>query len=344
MGIAVVVTVGHVRAGEVQIPKQSDWVDHGIVLSAGLAGSWDARLSGMISPSTVVKKDGTYLLYYIGADGDRRFPHTDKGPRHRALGVATSTDGIHFTKYNRNPILTFLPNNNNEEGIFSAAALLDEKGDVVLYYGAMDAGSQNSTSVNSDVHVAISSNGLDFKDLGVVISHADSSVWGYGDELFPVGSFQANGNWYVYYIAKGRGAFWDLGLAWGASLDNLPNSKAVLLGGFLDRTRRLLPWIGSRLWRSSNYIIGGGDPVWVGSEKIALFIVRDFKKRIVEVRTTLSNSQGTLSASKETYGFRDLGNITTFLDIETKTWFMYYLNGAANAIQVKTAPVSVGNP
>ena len=73
-------------------------------------------------------------------------------------------------------------------------------------------------------------------------------------------------------------------------------------------------------------------------------MVRDFKKRIVEVRTTFGNSQGTLSAPVETYDFRDLGNITTFLDNETKTWFMYYLNGAGNTIRVKTAPVPPNLP
>jgi len=222
------------------------------------------RFAG-ISPS-VVKKDGTYHLYYIRADGNRGFPHTDKGPRHRALGVATSSDGIHFTKYSGNLILTFLPNNNDEEGIFSAAATLDGNGNVVLYYGAMDARSRNSTQVTSDVHVATSRNGLDFKDRGVVFSHEDSSVWGYGDELFPVGTFQANGKWYVYYIAKGRDAFWDLGLAQGSSIGNLPNSKLVLTGRYSGKPTRWLPrQIRRRLGRSGSYIIGGGKRCLAGT-------------------------------------------------------------------------------
>ena len=36
-----------------------------------------------------------------------------------------------------------------------------------------------------------------------------------------------------------------------------------------------------------------------------------------------------------------ISHITTFLDNETKTWFMYYLNRAGDAFRVKTASVSV---
>ena len=95
----------------VALPKESDWTDHGIVTEAGPTGSWDVRLSA-ISPCTVVKKNEIYFLYYIGADGDRA---TDGGPRHWALGEITSTDGIHFTNYSTNPIITQGSHNNEEE-------------------------------------------------------------------------------------------------------------------------------------------------------------------------------------------------------------------------------------
>ena len=48
----------------------------------------DARRSH--SADSIVKKDGTYYLYYAGSDG----PRGDSGPAHRAIGVATSTDGV----------------------------------------------------------------------------------------------------------------------------------------------------------------------------------------------------------------------------------------------------------
>jgi parallel beta-helix repeat protein len=307
-------------SGSPTIPKQSDWIYQGIVLLAGPSGSWDYRLHGMISPCSVVKKDGTYFLYYIGADGDRS---TDGGPRRRALGVATSTDGINFIKYSGNPIITFLPHQGSswdeEEGVFSCGATLDENNNIILYYAAMTA--IDAYSVVDDVRLAVSSNGFDFTDLGVVIDHSDSSVWGYGDELIPVGAFHANGQWYVYYIAKGVNAFWDLVLAWGPSRDNFPNTQAVLTSG--------------------SYVIGGGDPVWIETDTIAIFIVRDFNQGLIEVRTAPSSSPDQLSSPVETYDFgTNFRHATIFLDKETNTWFMYHRTKAGNEVRVRTAPVT----
>ncbi|MCX9085647.1 MAG: hypothetical protein OIN87_12710 [Candidatus Methanoperedens sp.] len=303
-----------VNAKSYEVPEQADWIDQGIVIGSGSNGAWDIRLGGMTSPSTVVKKNGTFFLYYIGADGNRS---TDKGPRHRALGVATSTDGINFIKYARNPILNYLPHKNEEEGIFSAGATLDEQGNIVLYYAALDAGSTVSESVNSDVRLAVSSNGFDFKDLGKVISHSDKKVWGYGDELFPIGAFNANGNYSVYYIAKGfNGIQWDLGIASGHGMKNLTITGPLLLSG--------------------SDVIGGGDPVYIENETIALFIVRGRNPNFVEVRTASINKTNNLSEPIVRYD-----NITThntiFLDKEINTWFMYYYDPDKNSINVKTA-------
>ncbi|MFH0929509.1 MAG: PA14 domain-containing protein, partial [Candidatus Aenigmatarchaeota archaeon] len=300
---------------EIEIPKQSDWVEKGVALSEGSGGSWDVRLDGMLSPTTVVKKDGKYFLYYIGADGDRS---TDGGPRHRALGVATSTDGIHFTKYSGNPIITYLPHNNEEEGIFSAGATL-ENGDVVLYYGAMDAGSSTSESVDSDVRLAVSSDGYNFNDYGDVLSHSDSSVWGYGDELFPLGTFRANNKWYVCYTAKGYNAGWDLGLASGSSKDGLTITKGILT--------------------PSEY--GACEPSWLSSDKLALFI-RNRVAHTTEVRTALKSSLDQLSSPVETYDFGNMKEVTVFLDRDAGKWFMYYLNDAGDEIRVKTASFDTG--
>ena len=319
--------------GNNKIPSVSDWTDLGTIIKPGPAGAWDNHLDGMISPSTAIKKDGIYYLYYIGADGNRS---TDGGPRHRALGVATSTDGTHFIKYSGNPIITFLPHNNEEEGIFSAGATVDDNGDIVLYYSACDAGSATSENVNCDGRLAVSLNGFDFVDKGVVLSHKDSSVWGYGDELFPIGALHTNGQWYVYYIAKGSGintgirglwikfkryleldsnsAHWDMGIAWGTDRGTLANTKAILTEG--------------------SYIIGGGDLVQLASGKIAQLIVRDFKDTIIEVRIISTKKPLELSTPVVTYNFNDLSHATILFDEASGLWFLYYLNAAGNAIKL----------
>jgi len=299
----------------VRIPKQSDWTDRGTALSPGPSGSWDARLTGAITPATVVKFNGVFYLYYIGADGNRS---TDGGPRHRALGVATSTDGIHFTKYSANPVITHLPHNNEEEGVFSAGAMV-AGGRVILYYGAMDAGSATSQSVDGDIRLAVSSDGLKFSDKGDVVSHADGSVWGSGDELFPVGVHQDRDTTYVYYIAKGGGASWDLGLARGPAPDRLPTTGPALTAG--------------------SQVRGGTDPVQVDPNTLAFFIVRDpDSPRSIEVWTAPADNPGKLSGPVETYKFSDVDTATVMLDRSTNTWFMYYRNSLQDSISVKTAP------
>ena len=310
--------------GSWKTPLMADWIERGIVLSAGPKESWDARLHGMITPCSVIKKDGIYFLYYLGADGDRS---SDSGPRHRALGVAVSTDGIHFTKYSRNPILTYLPHNNEEEGIFSAAALLDNNGDVVIYYGAMDAGSSTSESVDGDIRLAISEDGYNFQEIGDVVSHSDSSILGYGDELFPTGAIQLDNKWVVYYIAKApgtaSGASWDIGMIWGSSKNNLEISKEVL---------------------SYSAKIGSCEPILVKPNVISLFFTimpETSDARTIEVRNSPIDTPNELSPIIQEYQFFDWDHGTIFLDKERSMWFFYYLTDDGQRINVKTAPAQL---
>lgn len=272
-GIGVKTAPVEMIGDEVKIPSKSDWTDHGTILTEG--SGWDKRFYGALSPCTVIKKNGTYFLYYIGAEGDRS---SDGGPRRRALGVATSNDGINFTKRGR--VLTYLPHNNEEEGIFSAGAFLDDNGEIVMYYSALDAGSATSTLVDSDVRLAVSSDGLNFTDKGDVLSHANSKVWGYGDELFPVGTFREGNRWYLYYIAKGHGAYWDLGLAQGSSRTNIHGNTQHVL---------------------TSTVKGGCDPMRLSASKIALFVSEESAG--VRVRTGSVSSPESLSSPVETYPF-----------------------------------------
>ena len=62
------------------------------VLELGSGGAWDSQ--SIVAPS-VVYVDGTFYLFYLGS-----------GPGNMgAIGYASSTDGVNFTKYAGNPIL-----------------------------------------------------------------------------------------------------------------------------------------------------------------------------------------------------------------------------------------------
>ncbi len=305
---------------QVNIPKQSDWTVHGVVIKSGKSGSWDARLYGQVSPCTVVKKNGIFYLYYVGANGNRS---TDGGPKDRALGVATSRDGIHFTKYRCNPIITHQPVENVEEGVFSAGAMIDENGNLLLYYGAIWAENASTEEVHCNVALAQSSDGKKFKNYGDVISWNNPSVWGYGDEIFPVGAYYANGQYNVYYVAKGNVGVWKLGVATGSSKEKMPNTRTALAKG---------------------QIIGGCDPVFISEHKIALFIVHNFDKNYIEVRTANVNSPEKLSDPVETYHMFPprYRHTVVYLDRQKKKWFMYQATDQAkngNQIVVRTAPM-----
>jgi hypothetical protein len=223
----------------------------------------------------MVKKNGSYFLYYIGADGNRS---TDGGPRHRALGVATSNDGINFTRYRGNPVITHLPHNNQKEGVFSATATLDSNGDIVLYYGALWAANSTTESVDIYFDLATSTDGLNFNNPpGYVRQNS-------GQEEDPVGVLRAGGNRYVYFIDNQSG--WDLKLMSGSLKDNLSSLTTLLTSG--------------------TNIVGGGDPAPIAPDKVALFLVRDFNTWIVEVRIAPVSSPHQLSGPVETYDFPNM--------------------------------------
>lgn len=303
LGMALILTAG-IANGATEIPAQADWIEEGVVINAtGVIGTWDAGLAGF-SPCAVIKKSGTYFLYYIGADGYRS---TDNGPRHRALGVATSPNGRTFTKYGGNPVITYLPHNNQEEGIFSCAATLDDNGDVVLYYGALRAANSTTESVDIDIRMRVSSNGLDFTNDTLIRTQS-------GQEIEPVGAFRANGLWYVYYV---NNAGWDLFLLSGNAKAPLSNSQGVLSSG--------------------GDVNSGGVTIPISTNTAAVFLRRSTNPPI-EVRTISTSLPALLSAPVETYSFFD-DHFTVFLDHDTDTWFMYYKSGI-DAIRLKTAPVT----
>jgi hypothetical protein len=307
---------------EVKIPKQSDWTLVGKVLERGPLKSWDARLHGQISPCSLVKKGGVYYLYYVGADGNRR----DGGPAHRSLGVAISEDAISFKKYKGNPILTHLPHNNTEEGVFSAGATLDDNNDIVLYWTAILARNSTTTQVNSNIHIAISQNGVDFEKPRPVLRFSNPKVPS-NDEIGALGAFHADGRWHLYYFSKGGVPAWSLVHASGPARDNFTQKGKIVL----------------QADKESQQVIGGGDPVWLSDNKLAVFLVCSFDSERIEIRTISLDSPGELSSPVETYRFAGWRHATVFLDREKGKWFLYHRKREGDAILVRTAPVVLSN-
>lgn len=72
------------------------WQDLGTILEPLPANDWE---SGRIAAGCTYKEDGIYYLFYSA--GGKELPHL----KNEAIGLATSTDGLHFSRYSDRPLL-----------------------------------------------------------------------------------------------------------------------------------------------------------------------------------------------------------------------------------------------
>ena len=96
------------------------------VVDKGAPGEWDD--SWIESPS-VVKVGGTYYMLYSGIGDPYRF----------AIGLATSADGIAWTKYAGNPVFEPEPANDWENAIVYAPSLYHDGSQFVMFYVGINA-------------------------------------------------------------------------------------------------------------------------------------------------------------------------------------------------------------
>lgn len=302
-----------------RIPSQEDWMDQGIILEAGVQGEWDLYLWGGFAFS-VIKKDGIYYLYYQGSSDYRT--EFDETVLWRSIGVATSTDGIHFTKYAGNPVITWFPNQYGEEGAVSSGITLDEKGETILFYGANTK--EGPITVNADARAAFSLNGFDFVDLGVVLNRRDSFVWGSGDELFPVTAIHDSGRWIIYYIPNGVSESGLLGVAYGSQYNTLDLTLPVT-----SDNDPIAVW-------------GTAGHVKLNSDTYAL-ILNNVREKRTEVRLASPQAPHLVSNPVAVYQFDEVQQAVLLLDEEEQIWFMYYRTHE-NSYGVKTAPMDGMDP
>jgi predicted GH43/DUF377 family glycosyl hydrolase len=90
----------------------------GQVIAPGPIGTWDA---GMVTPGPVIKEDGIYKMYYSGAI---------EAHQSGQIGLATSTDGINWTKYPQ-PVIT---SGSGWDYSINSNSLIKIDGTYYLYY------------------------------------------------------------------------------------------------------------------------------------------------------------------------------------------------------------------
>lgn len=83
-------------------PDLEQWQTIGTLLEANPNNDWE---SGRICAGCTYKEDGVYYLFYSA--GGKELPHL----RNEAIGLATSTDGLHFSRYSDYPLI--MPDNDD---------------------------------------------------------------------------------------------------------------------------------------------------------------------------------------------------------------------------------------
>ena len=71
------------------------WTDVGVMLESGSANSWE---SGRICAGSACKDNNNYYLFYSASKADSEILQ-------EGVGLATSTDGLHWQRYSHNPLL-----------------------------------------------------------------------------------------------------------------------------------------------------------------------------------------------------------------------------------------------
>jgi hypothetical protein len=305
---------------EIDIPAQSDWIDYGMIFKAGEVGEWDHLLWGGFANS-VINIDGKYLLYYQGSEYYRT--EFDESVMWRSIGAAVSEDGVNFVKYSGNPILTWFPNKNGEEGAVSSGVTLGDSGEVVIFYGANTE--ETSTTVNADARVAVSQDGLQFVDVGIVLDHTNPKTWGFGDELFPIGAIHDLGRWIVYYLPNGVPQSGKLGVAYGDKMDSLPITSQVKSGN-----QEIAAW-------------GTTGHAKIGENTYALFLT-NLRAGTIEVRLLSPDKPAQISHPIQTYPIKIGQQATIWLDKDRSTWFMYYQDDKWYGLKMAPAGIPDRSP
>jgi len=145
----------HQRIGLATSGDGKSWTKHASnpVLDLGAPGSWDSH---DVAASYVMLDGATYKMWYIGYDG-----------LHWRIGYATSSDGISWTRYSGNPVLTIGSNGAWDDNMVLDPCVLKHAEGYKMWYAGQDGSIQR-------IGYATSSDGIEWT------KHANNPVLALG--------------------------------------------------------------------------------------------------------------------------------------------------------------------
>jgi predicted GH43/DUF377 family glycosyl hydrolase len=176
------------------------------VFDVSTPGSWDGD---SISDASVIKENGQYKMWYTG----QTYGATSVDDVFK-IGYATSPDGIHWTRYSENPVLT--PGSLgwwDDRRVWRPSVISTGSGYVMYYRGAAVAEGSPAKA-----GVATSSDGIHWTKTTVLTMPAGSSGWdAYSRQVdaLNIGSVMKSGNTYImsYSSIKAQGSPAQIGVA-----------------------------------------------------------------------------------------------------------------------------------
>ena len=163
------------------------------ILSPGTGTDWDT----ILMDNHVVKHNGTYWMYYTGTRSTSLM-----SARH--IGLATSTDGVNFTRYSGNPVVKSRVNTYDYTNIMQPV-LMVENNKFHMWYAGNHGNRWASETQNIDICYATSSDGYNWTKYSsnpVIKNGSPDSAWN-GIALRP-GDIIKEGNRYIlFYKAVG---------------------------------------------------------------------------------------------------------------------------------------------
>jgi hypothetical protein len=228
----------------------------GLIL-AGRNGEWDENLESAF----VIQVGKEYRLYYSGyrdsGDPAKGFP--------ASLGMATSTDGIRFTRRQKQPLLSPLKDSYDHHALYSPVVVKTKEGYAMVYCGHAYAGKKPGVRLLG----ATSADGLKWKRLPKpVLEGSAVGDWG-RDGVAEPALVETETGWSLYFtglaeenrvigLAAGRSPFGPFQVKKEPIIEPKP-------GSFADR-QVLAPTVLMDGGRSRMWLLG----TRVGSEEISI--------------------------------------------------------------------------
>ncbi len=171
------------------------------ILLRGVAGSWD---SGSVIEPWVIHQGTGYKMWYTGEVLD-----SNGDPVKNEIGYATSPDGIQWTKYSGNPVLTLGSRGSWDESFVSRPIVISSGLSYTMYYIG-----ENQTE-NFQIGMATSSDGIHWTKSGPIQYPDSDTGWDSTDNDIDLGSIQRLPNIYLmaYSGAIDEGSPHQIGLA-----------------------------------------------------------------------------------------------------------------------------------